>query len=194
MGSSKNQETVTVKEKLILAGLEEIEKHGIEGCSLRKIAAECGVSCAAPYKHFIDKRAFIVEIIKYINNKWYARQDIITAQYGGDTRKLLTKMSLEYIRFLLENPNFRSIIMFRDNDMDPEHIKMKSELSECTKYFIHKYCEEVGMDKETEIRKTFVVRSIIYGAALMMDNGELKKTPENFAAIERTIDREFELD
>ena len=30
-------------------------ENGTDNISLRKIAAECGVSCAAPYKHFEDK-------------------------------------------------------------------------------------------------------------------------------------------
>ena len=46
---------------------------------------------------------------------------------------------------------------------------------------------------EVEVRKTFVIRSIIYGAALMFDNGELPYTEENRQHVRYLIDREFDL-
>ena len=44
-----------------------------------------------------------------------------------------------------------------------------------------------------ERRKTYVVRSLIYGAALMLDNGELPMTPDVMEAIRSAIVREFDL-
>ena len=46
-------------ELLLLAGIEEIEKNGIQNLSMRKLAARCGISCAAPYKHFKDKEQML---------------------------------------------------------------------------------------------------------------------------------------
>ena len=43
-------------------------------------------------------------------------------------------------------------------------------------------------------RKTFVVRAIIYGAALMIDNGGLNCDDETLTMIEKTISREFDVD
>lgn len=189
----KDKPEISIKEKLILAGIEEIEENGIQEFSLRKVAGKCGVSCAAPYKHFADKLDLITEIIKYIQEKWYIKQTKIVEAYSGNIRRQLTEISLEYIRFLVENPHFRSIIMLTDKNMDPQHIQMKSELSHCTKDLIKKYCESVGLPKKSEVIKTFIIRSFIYGAALMFDNGELEYSLENFALIAKTIDREFDL-
>ena len=36
----------TIRERLILAGIEEIRLHGLQDFSLRKAASACGVSCA----------------------------------------------------------------------------------------------------------------------------------------------------
>ena len=190
----KDKLEISIREKLILAGIEEIEENGIQDFSLRKVASKCGVSCAAPYKHFNDKLDLITEIIKYINEKWYARQKKIVQTYSGDIRRQLTEISLEYIRFLVENPHFRSIIMLKDKKMDPKHVQMKSELSGGAKDLIRKYSESVGMSKKSELIKTFIIRSFIYGAALMFDNGELEYTSENLELIAKTIDREFDLE
>ena len=191
----KKENINEIKEKLILEGIKDIEKHGIQGLSLRRVATNCGVSCAAPYKHFKDKNQFISEIIKYINQQWYIRQELILKECKDkNVRYKLTEISLEYIRFLIENSHFRSIIMLKDKDIDPQQARLKSELSFTTKELIKEYCQEVNMDEKSERIKTFIVRSMIYGAALMFDNGELEQSEENFQLIAKSIEREFDLD
>lgn len=191
--SRKEKQACCVREGLILAGIEEIERNGIQNFSLRKVAARCGVSCAAPYKHFKDKQDLICSIIQYINDQWHIRQKRVVKFYEGNVRIQLTQISLEYIKFLVENPHFRSIIMLKDEGMSAENIKMKSKLSDCTSELIDKYCKSVNMTYETRKIKTFIVRSFIYGAALMFDNGELEYTEQNFNLIAKSIEREFDL-
>ncbi|MCD8004948.1 MAG: TetR family transcriptional regulator [Oscillospiraceae bacterium] len=41
-----------LRSQLIQAGTEELNAHGLEGLSVRRVAASCGVPCAAPYKYF----------------------------------------------------------------------------------------------------------------------------------------------
>ena len=42
----------STRDQLIQAGLEELTEHGIQNFSTRRVAKKCGISCAAPYKHF----------------------------------------------------------------------------------------------------------------------------------------------
>ena len=53
----------SVKERLILEGLREIETRGLAELSLRRVATACGLSCAAPYKHFADKRSLCWQLL-----------------------------------------------------------------------------------------------------------------------------------
>lgn len=183
----------SLKEQLILAGIAEIEAHGVRGFSLRRVAKNCGVSCAAPYKHFTDLNDFLLAIVRYINQQWYAIQSDIIARYADDPHRRLTEISIAYIEFLMENPHFRSIIMLREENISPVMQQEKSGLSEGTVDGIRAYCAAAGLSKADEIRKTFVIRSIIYGAALMLDNGQLPYTEENKQLIRDLIDREFDL-
>lgn len=64
-----------MREVLLQAGIGEINEHGVNEFSIRRVADTCGVSCAAPYKHFKDKRDFIAAVIDYVNSKWIARRD-----------------------------------------------------------------------------------------------------------------------
>ena len=188
-----NPQTLPVKERLLLAGIDEIEKNGVQNFSIRHVAAACGVSCAAPYKHFADKNEFVLAIIRYINEEWQHEQQRIQERFAGDTRRQLVETSVAYVRFLRDNPHYRSIIMLRDDSLPPEQAGVKSRMSAGTRALVTRYCSEVNMPKDVEIRKTFVVRSLIYGAALMLDNGELENRRESFDFIAAAIDREFSL-
>ncbi|MBQ3223642.1 MAG: TetR/AcrR family transcriptional regulator, partial [Clostridia bacterium] len=187
------QEQHNLKEELILAGIREIEANGVRGFSLRRVAKACDVSCAAPYKHFADLNDFLLAIVRYINGQWHTHQQEILREFPDDPRRQLTEISVAYIRFLMDNPHFRSIVMLHESDMDAELLKEKSALSPLSAERIRAYCESVQMEESIAVRKTFVIRSIIYGAALMMDNGQLPVTEENMQNVRYLIDREFDL-
>ena len=70
-----------LQERLLQAGVEELYQHGIENFSVRRIATACGVSCAAPYKHFSDKNAFVTAIFDHVNNQWLALEENLA--HGG---------------------------------------------------------------------------------------------------------------
>ena len=67
MEATENRRGKSTRETLILAGLEELNEYGVQHFSTRRVAKACGVSCAAPYKHFKDSHEFIAEILGYIN-------------------------------------------------------------------------------------------------------------------------------
>ena len=60
---------------LIRAGMEELNEYGAAHFSSRRVAKKCGVSSAAPYKHFKDVDAFIAAILKHIISLYSARQE-----------------------------------------------------------------------------------------------------------------------
>ena len=182
-----------VREQLLIAGIQEISKYGIQGFSVRRIANECGVSCAAPYKHFEDRNSFVAAIIEYINSQWTDRQRRVLLDIPDNKRKQLVAISLEYVRFLLENPHFRSIIMLKDEEFDNIYKNMRSQISGMSLKLINQYCDEANIARDVAKRKIYIIRSLIYGAALMFDNGELEYTEENMKFVEYSIDREFEL-
>ncbi len=182
------------KEKLIIQGIKEIRDNGLREFSMRKVAAHCNLSSGAPYKHFKDNQDFILEIVRYINAQWYARQRIIIETPNLSTRRQIELISVDYIRFLVENPEFRSIIMISKNLFNESQQKVRLEISAETVKLIEKYCKEVDMPPSVKKRKTFLIRAIIYGAALMIDNGGLNYDEETLAMIEASISHVFDED
>jgi AcrR family transcriptional regulator len=187
--------TPNMSEKLILAGIEELNQYGLQAFSVRRIARRCGISCSAPYKHFSNKHGFISAIIEYINMRWLSRLESVKLHCGPGPRAQLVAISLEYIRFLVENSSFRSIIMMNYGaaGMRDSQYPVSSRLSSQILDIISEYCREVDMSDEDRFRKTFAVRSFIYGAAFLFDNGELEYTTENMNMVEKCIEREFDI-
>ena len=191
---AENLERSGLRGQLIIAGMEELNEHGFQNFSVRRIASRCGVSCAAPYKHFKDKHSFVAAIIEYINSVWQQRQQKLIAAYPGSVRRQLVEISVEYVRFLVENPYFRSTIMLRDDSFDKEFLRPKGQLSPISFELVGEYCSEVGMTDNVRHFKLYIVRSLIYGAALMFDNGEMEYCEENIRLVRRAISREFDLE
>ncbi|MBQ2678076.1 MAG: TetR/AcrR family transcriptional regulator [Firmicutes bacterium] len=181
------------REALINAGVAEINRKGLNGFSMRHAAEVCGVSCAAPAKHFGDKNGFIAAIIKKIIKQWHDVQRGIVEKSGGDIRKALVESGVEYVKFLVENPHFISIITVKDDDFTSIYRDLRFELSYATGRMVLKYCKQVGMPIEVRERKLYVVRSLIYGAALMFDNKEMRYNESNLQYVREMIDREFDL-
>ena len=181
------------REELIKAGIEEINKNGIAGFSMRRVADACGVSCAAPYKHFKDKRDFIAAIIDYVNGQWREQQLETMARYEGDARRQIVEISVEYVKFLMEHPHFRSILTLKDDDFDNVYHRLRGELSSMTQRLVKDYCDSVAMPEDVRYRKIYAVRSFIYGAVIMFDNGELEYDDMALEALRFNIDREFDL-
>ena len=189
-----SRQSADTREKLILAGISVLQEQGVSGFSIRQTTARCGLSAAALYKHFSGKEELLSGIITYIHDRWSACQAAVLEECRDKSvREKLIAVSMSYIRFLMENPHFRSVIMIRDDNMSPEHVRLKSQVSLRTRELIGQYCAEIGMSAERQRVKTFIVRSLIYGAALMFDNGEMEYTDENFRFVSETISREFDL-
>ena len=181
------------REALIEAGIAEISRCGVSDFSLRRVAQRAGVSCAAPARHFGDKHGFIAAVVDYVNAQWAEEQQRILESCGSSTREKLVAFSIGYIRFLVEKPHFRSILTLKDDKLDNTFHISRGKTSSATLDLISQYCKENNLDDKTRIRKQIVIRSFIFGAAIMFINGEMPYTDEVIEIIRQNIDREFDL-
>lgn len=181
------------RERLILAGIEEINTHGITEFSIRRIAAACGVSCAAPYKHFKDKREFIAAVIDHVNSLWHQRQQQVLAGCRDSLRERIVEVCVQYVVFLMENPHFRGILMLKDNQFDNLYHRVRGQMSSTMQQLQSEFFAQSGYDGPTIRRKLLLVRSTIYGSMFLFDAGELAYNQESIDHIRYNINREFDL-
>lgn len=133
-----------VRERLIIAGIRELETHGLNDFSLRRVAVASEVSCAAPYRHFRDKEELILEIIRYINRQWTLLQEQILHAFPTDEVRRLCEIGIAHIRFWIANPNFRSVLLLDANEPDDPRLVERRKISDGIASLIHAYCQNRG--------------------------------------------------
>lgn len=181
------------KEDLILAGIDEINIHGASGFSVRRVAEACGVSSAAPYKHFKDKKEFISAIIDYVNEQWATAQEEVLAACGDDVREQMVEVAVQYVRFLMEKPYYRQILMLKNADFDNLYHRKRGELNSRTQQIMIKVKARYGLSDEVWRRKSLMFRSMLFGSVFMFDSGEFTYSEETLNDIRYVFNREFEV-
>ena len=155
-----------VKNRLVLAGLKELDKHGVIDFSLRRVAIEAGVSCAAPYRHFKDKDELISAIIAYVMEGWTLLSEQIGELYADDPKSLICELAVAGARFWIANGNFRTVIM------NAPKLSEGSAMQAFESPFLNAVealCRiENGYDKTV---LTFRALSLVYGAITLADAG-----------------------
>lgn len=182
-----------MRQLLIEAGIEEINREGVTDFSVRRVAAACGVSCAAPYKHFKDKREFIAAIIDYVNEQWRVRQEAIIANCDGGLREQIVEVVVGYVRFLMEKPWFRSILMLKDAEFDNIYHKARGQMSSRSQQMEAQFFAESGWGPDKSRRKLHIVRAILFGTVFLVDTGELCCDETVLETVRAAVDREFDL-
>ena len=180
-----------VRERLIEAGIRELEAYGPQGFSLRRVAQSCGLSCAAPYKHFKDKQALIETIANTLNTQWFNRQAEALSRLGGDSGTQLRTICKEYLKFLRENPNFCALITQRDESIGKWHLNHLFNQSSRTKSLIVQYAKEHSINEEDVYSSVCAIRAVLYGAAMMNQNDDLRLNDSTIEILSRMIDSQF---
>ena len=177
-----------VRTRLIIAGINELENHGIKDFSLRRAALGAQVSCAAPYRHFKDKDEFITEIIKYIVSKWELLCREIINVFSSDKARLVVELAIASVRFWLANPNFRSVLT-----LVPSGTEMSAALASFDNALLSAVAElqkEKDESMKTEMKK-YTVRAIIYGTVMLVGRGDIENNAETLSQVRRKLEEEF---
>lgn len=112
-----------LRHALIKRGIELVCQEGEENLSLRKAAAGCGVSNAAPYAHFKNKDEFIGAIQQHIMDLLAASLEETLQKYNGSCA-LLSMLGKAYVMFFYENPVYFDLLFSRKN------VKIKLSLAD----------------------------------------------------------------
>jgi AcrR family transcriptional regulator len=157
-----------VRSRLLFSGLKELETHGVSDFSLRRVAQDAGVSCAAPYRHFKDKDELISSVIRFVVDGWTLLSRQITEIFASDPKALITELSVAGLRFWIANGNFRTVI-----SASATLGKGKAgSLEEFDRPFVEavkKYADSKGISDHESI--VFKLLAMLYGAVILVDGG-----------------------
>lgn len=103
-----------LRQELIEAGIQAVQRDGIEKLSLRKLAALCGVSEAAPYSHFSNKEELLSamqdhvaeQLMQYLKEAEEHTED-------PDSPRAILNMGKAYVLFFMEYPEYYSFLFMQ---------------------------------------------------------------------------------
>ena len=162
-----------LKQRLILAGLKELEEHGIKEFSLRRVANVAEVSCAAPYRHFKNKEELILAIIDYIKTDWFLLCEQIEQVFISDQLSLIKELCASCVRFWNANGNFLSVLFLLQSSTDPEQKKSLIEFDNPVISAIKNYYSK--QKNLTNSLETLVstIPSLMYGTIMLITRGSI---------------------
>ena len=156
-----------LRQALIDASIKIINESGEDGLSLRKVAAACGVSHAAPYAHFADKESLINAIKETVTERFTTElKNAINAPSVKSAEEAIIAMGNSYILFFRNNPDYFHFLFQKQNIQI--HTDMSQEFEEDYVPFLilrrlfKDYLLENGIDmtekaQELELIKTWAI-------------------------------------
>lgn len=113
-----------LRQSLIDVGIKIITEQGEAALSLRKVAAECGVSHAAPYAHFQDKEDLLNAINSSVTEQFMEElKSAVENETVKSANNALLEMGKRYILFFKEHPDY-FIFLFKNQGINA-HLDMK---------------------------------------------------------------------
>jgi AcrR family transcriptional regulator len=161
---------------LVEAATAAIERSGYENLSLRELAESVGVSRAAPYRHFADKRALLAAIAADGFDRLTAIYHAIPEQKTPQDR--LAAAGRAYLAFAAERPQLFRLMFVSDllgqstAPPDPALIRSASEA-----YVVFERLVAATLDNpddRTVKAAAIAIMSTSYGFALLRMSDRLK--------------------
>lgn len=103
---------VSLKTELINAGIKVISEEGIDNFSLRKVAAICRVSHAAPYKHFKNKEDLLHAIIEEMQQEFQNQLEATAMLSEQGTKQNILDIEMLYVEFMVQHPVYFKMLFF----------------------------------------------------------------------------------
>jgi AcrR family transcriptional regulator len=92
---------MTTRERILAAARKVFDRHGLEGLSLRDVAARVGITPMAIYRHFDSKEALVDALVLDALEDWSARVAALPAAEGIAK---IEQLSEAFLDFALHEP------------------------------------------------------------------------------------------
>jgi AcrR family transcriptional regulator len=187
-----------LEKDLIEKGLQLLNSVGLEAFSLRKVADMCGVSHAAPYRHFKNKEELIHAIIMSVSDKFTSLINEALAENEGDYRKQIMAVSKLYVKFMVENPEHFKFIFMTDHH-NPVIIKNGNFIE--TDRWIVSLLKDLfiglrkneGTDESGWSVDALTVWSLIHGFTTMLVNNTIAYEGDYLAAVSLMLEEKVKV-
>lgn len=168
-----------LKNDLIEAGLRLINQGGVEQFSLRKAAAACGVSHAAPYKHFQNKEQLLAAIAEHVESKFErALSGNLEHSAGSSPQTRLVELGKTYVSFMVDHPDYFHFLFFSPGRGSLTLEILQNESDPCGSFALFRqvamdYLKSVNEAPEEYPYDILALWSLVHGLAVMLVENRL---------------------
>lgn len=181
-----SKDSDNLRTKLILAGLKELEEHGIKDFSLRRVALMAEVSCAAPYRHFKNKDELILGVLQYIKDDWFLLCEQIKLVFN-DKLSLIKELCVAGVKFWIANGNFLSVLFLVQSSTDKKQKNLLAQFDQPLISAIETFLLEKNINTTSTLLK-ITIPSLIYGTIMMITRDSIS-AQEGIGNLKETIDK-----
>jgi len=162
-----------LRESLIKMGLKLFNEEGAEKFSIRKVAAMCNVSHAAPYKHFKNKEELINAISEYVFSNFRSSLNEIVEKYKDNPYERIIELGKKYVWFMVENPDYLKFAFLRNSESEIVIEENKLISVEYGSFNIFKNCaldllKSINVKEEEYAQDIIAMWSMVHGLATML--------------------------
>ncbi len=187
MAKTERKKRDNLKRDILEAARRMFLKHGYQSTSMRKIAAEVGVSATSIYLHYKDKadvmHALHQEGFKLLNEQFK------TLEYVEHPFERLKAMGRCYINFAIENREYYEIMFIMREPLEhlknPDECGLGWEEGESAFHFlveVVKDCQSIGYFKTYDVQQlALLVWANMHGLCALNNNGHLQLLSERIA-------------
>jgi AcrR family transcriptional regulator len=162
-----------LRESLLAAAAELLEKEGPAGLSLRKLGRQLGVTPGAPYRHFEDKEALLAALAA--NGFRELRAEILAGQENGiDAEERLKQAGVGYLRFATGHPELFRLMFGWMPSRDIPELCEAGDAAFAAFESVLQACEDDGLLSRSVNDAGLLAWSAVHGAAFLLIDGRLK--------------------
>ncbi len=172
---------------LVAAAAELVSDAGVEGVTMRSLSRAAGVSRAAPYRHFADKRELLAAVAEAGFLDLDRRLSEVEgrgaagAVEGGEGRAVLADLMRAYVGFALDRPGHYRLMFSPDIVRPPRSVSLQESASRA----FERSLEAIRAAQETqELRSgdaaalASIMWSAVHGLAVLLLDGQVRVTSD----------------
>ena len=150
-----------------------VEEKGADGFSISEAARRAGVSSAAPYKHFHDRKEIVREVALAGIDRMRDQMDDAAQAAQGDRLAPISALGLCYAHFARTEPGvFRLMFgLTKGHDEDPEKQEHGEACFDVVKREVRKVMPEDTGEDEVE-RRGYMLHMFVHGHAFLEIDGK----------------------
>ncbi|NGZ76810.1 TetR/AcrR family transcriptional regulator [Saccharibacillus alkalitolerans] len=166
-----------LRNTLIENGIELINEDGVGGFSLRKVAARCGVSHAAPYSHFKDVQELLSAMADHVTSQF---TESLRRSVEGDyaPQEAMNRLGTAYIAFFQQHPAYFPFLFFQSGIT----IQVDGEIDGAPPYPPFAVFRETGirlfrsqgLPEETDGKMLLAFWSLVHGVASLLTSSGIR--------------------